>query len=699
MTPRATGAPKEDRTLPWKETIGRHPHNVQIVERTEKGLAIFLRYKDPDLVRSGARDARAWKATGLQARDALGERFNENVRAQARVLANALELDLRNGKVDARVEPPASAMVEEPATLADLSIRDGIAMAITLDGTGMLSVPLVDGERAPDRTTKELISRSKTMRRIWEQHPDHAGLLPKTWNSFTSVDADYVVRTLADEHVSTGRHGFTVAQKMLDEFYRTARWLKEKRAIADDACKPREKWKVHARKVWVKIVGELDNPDRPRHSQPELRAIFSALDDPRGLLALSFHHEARLSLFADRTWSDFLLERTAMRPHGGVRVREAEGNEYVRRLTSEQRTLIDEAMLTGYLRRYEAARLKGEIEDYHIFSAGRLVILPGEAAELGAALMVDAHAAPLIITEKNALTIDPRCRLAVEIGAPLRLGQVYLTRRSQVDMDAMYFLTDDPDAMGESVGIVDVRGRGNKQSPGLALNGVTRQAFKRAFAGYLSAFEALYRAGEIEDYQLFPAGRLVMGVAKPTGKYSRMPATRDAALGWFHDLEVIAGIQVVKGRGWNGLRRVLMDTAPRYTGNESTLNTMAGTSTAMRNGVYQDRESLESKVDAANTLERIRTNGRTAGTTPTPNPLLINPDLAKQLSLYSADEIRAMIALMDADRAARSATSIAAKSVTNPDENGVSVDPAVDPNEEARVHDVDPGLWSANRAT
>jgi hypothetical protein len=142
-----------------------------------------------------------------------------------------------------------------------------------------------------------------------------------------------------------------------------------------------------------------------------------------------------------------------------------------------------------------------------------------------------------------------------------------------------------------------------------------------------------------------------------------------------------------------------MDTAPKYTGNETTLNTMAGTSTTMRNEVYQDREALESKVDAANTLERIRTNGRTAGTTPAPNPLLINPDLAKQLSLYSADEIRAMIARLDADRAARSASSIPTAAGPNPDENGVSVDPAVDPNEEARVHVVDPGFGSANRAT
>ena len=38
----------------------------------------------------------------------------------------------------------------------------------------------------------------------------------------------------------------------------------------------------------------------------------------------------------------------------------------------------------------------------------------------------------------------PRGRLAVELGAALRLGQVYLTRRSQVDMEALLFITDDP---------------------------------------------------------------------------------------------------------------------------------------------------------------------------------------------------------------------------------------------------------------
>ncbi len=201
--------------------------------------------------------------------------------------------------------PAPPEVVAQPLNPAALSIRDGIAMATALDGTGLLSAPIVDGVRKPDRTTKELISRSKTMVRIWEQHSSKLALPPKTWNSFTAVDADYVVRTLADEHVATGHHGFTVAMKMLDEFYRMARWLKRKLAIDIEACKPRDKWKTHAKKEWQTIVGELDKPSRPRHSMPEMRAIFPTLDDPRGVLALAFHHDARLSLFADRFRSDF----------------------------------------------------------------------------------------------------------------------------------------------------------------------------------------------------------------------------------------------------------------------------------------------------------------------------------------------------------------------------------------------------------
>ena len=709
MTPRAKGSTKEERAVAWKEFVGRHPHNVQIVERIEKGLEIHLRYNDPDKVAASARDPRTWRTTGLKARDGLGMKFNEGVRAQARALAGSLELDLRTGKLVAQPQAPV-AEAEQLAAPTPLPIPEGIAMATALDGTGMLSARLgPDGQRRPDRVTKETIARSKTMLRLVAMYEKEeiekakkarkAEPAPLTWNAFTPIHADYIVRKLAEEHAVHGWHGFSVAEKMLDEFYRTARWLREHRKINENACEPREKWKVAAKKEWEKNTSPVPKKKRPRHTESEMRAIFSVLDDPRGRLAMKLHHGARLSLFADRQWSHLRLERTPRRPHGGILVEEAPGNEYVRLLDETQRAMIDEALSTGYLRRYEAARAAGSLHDYPLFPEGRLVVLPDESADLAPALTVHVNAQHLSANGQNVLTIDPRKRLAIELGAALRLGQLYRTRRSQVDMEKFFFIPDEEDAAPLPVGIVDVEGRGNKQSPGIALNGVTRRALEDAFSGYLSELEALYQAGEIDDYPLFPAGRLDQGIAKPTGKHASQSVTPDAARGWFRELEAAAGVQQVKGRGWYGLRRIVTDRAPKYTANEMTLNTLSGTSTEMRNNVYQDQESLEAMVDAANTFERIRTGGRVSGTTPAPNPLLVSPALAKALSIYSPDEIRAAIAHLEATRAGKKEASRQEPETVDPDQKTDSVDPAVDPNAEARVHEGNPGFASADSTT
>jgi hypothetical protein len=704
MTPGPKGSTKAERAKPWTEVIGRHPYNVQIVERTDKGLEIYLRFNDPVKVAARARDPRTWRVTGLKARDALGQKWNEEVRQQARVLAEERGLELRTGK-PTKPEVPA-AEPETSVTTKALTIGEGVALATALDGTGMLSAPLGrDGKRHPDRVTKEIIARSKTMLRIVAvydaEEADKARTkgkrppAPLTWNSFTPVHADYVVRKMAEEHVVHGKHGFSVAEKMLDEFYRMARWLHEHRKI-EATCAPRTNWKVAAKKEWGKNASPVPKKKRPRHTEPEMRGIFSALDDPRGRLIMKLHRGARLSLFADRCWSHLRLERTAHRPHGGMVVQESAANVYVRVFDETQRALIDQALTTGYLRRYEAARAAGKLSDYPLFAEGQLVQFIGEAVDFAPALTVNVNAKALASTGANVLTIDPRIRLAVELGAALRLGQVNRTRRSQVDTEKFFFFTDEEDAAPQAVGIVDVQGRGNKESPGIALSGFTRQALEDAFEGYLCEFEALYQAGEIEDYPLIPAGRLDRGIANPRGRYAQQEATRDAALGWFHELEAAAGVQQMKGRGWYGLRRILIDTAPKYTSNEMTLNTLAGTSTDMRNSVYQDQESLEAKIDAANTYERIRTGGRVSGTTPAPNPLLVNPALAKALSIYSADEIRAAIAHLEGQRAARQTASDGQSNTVDPDEKTDAVDPSVDPNTKARVHEGATGFASAD---
>ena len=149
---------------------------------------------------------------------------------------------------------------------------------------------------------------------------------------------------------------------------------------------------------------------------------------------------------------------------------------------------------------------------------------------------------------------------------------------------------------------------------------------------------------------MFPAGRLIQGIAKPSGRRTQTAVTRDAALKWFQELEATAGVQSLKGRGWYGLRRIFTDEAMKYTSNEMTLNAFSGTSTQIRNRVYQDQESLEAKIDAARVGEAIRTESRVAGMTPGPSPLLLDPRPVRQLSVFTVDEIQSAISSIEAQR-------------------------------------------------
>jgi hypothetical protein len=273
-------APKEaqdepDRNKPWSKVVGKHPYNVQAIERPEKGLEIYLRFKDPEKLATGARDARTWRPTGLLARQQLGRKWDKSILKQAEALADELQYTLRSEAV----APPA-APADDPAppvrvAPAPLSIARGVALATAVDGSGMVSAPMVDGERQPGRETKEIISRSRTLLRVLVHYTrptpesDGAKIAPN-WNTFTPIDADYIVRTLAAEHRAAGAHGFSVAMRVVDEFYRMSRWLKEQGLIDREACIPRVKWKVAAKKLWEKEAGARPIKRRPRHSRLEM---------------------------------------------------------------------------------------------------------------------------------------------------------------------------------------------------------------------------------------------------------------------------------------------------------------------------------------------------------------------------------------------------------------------------------------------
>jgi hypothetical protein len=75
----------------------------------------------------------------------------------------------------------------------------------------------------------------------------------------------------------------------------------------------------------------------------------------------------------------------------------------------------------------------------------------------------------------------------------------------------------------------------------------------------------------------------------------------------FHDLERIAGVTEVKGRGWYGVRRRATDLAEDQETDERVLNSVSGhRNSDTRRLVYQESERPEVLARAVITRSRVR---------------------------------------------------------------------------------------------
>jgi hypothetical protein len=194
-----------------------------------------------------------------------------------------------------------------------------------------------------------------------------------------------------------------------------------------------------------------------------------------------------------------------------------------------------------------------------------------------------ASDAPLFNASPHVLEVDPRIELAVELGAEMRLGQVGVARRSQLDLTR---------SLRAPHGTFTVYGRKKKTGDKLALTEEQRTAVEHALETVLAKAEAVYdSAAPHTDYYLLPSGRLVQGAAT-VERARRAPLTRDALRKAFHELEVAAGVVPVEGRGWYGLRRIATDAAPNYTSDRRVLDKLGGwtAGSTTREDTYQNRE-------------------------------------------------------------------------------------------------------------
>jgi hypothetical protein len=226
----------------------------------------------------------------------------------------------------------------------------------------------------------------------------------------------------------------------------------------------------------------------------------------------------------------------------------------------------------------------------------------------------------------DKLGVDRRLALLLRIGGgEQRMGQVRATMRSRVDLS--------PGA-GIGYGVVRPRGRKRKKASPTFLTAEERAFLDVAMTdGYLRELEKAYQTGALKDYPLFCSGKFrhprryvkemrkqqtdytVSGVI-PLGRKKYTPIDKGTLSYEFHELERIAGVDVIEGRGWYGLRRLTSDLF------EELAKTMEGVgrkelniaqswdaNSTVREDIYQNKERVKALSIAAELRQRVRELG------------------------------------------------------------------------------------------
>lgn len=215
--------------------------------------------------------------------------------------------------------------------------------------------------------------------------------------------------------------------------------------------------------------------------------------------------------------------------------------------------------------------------------------------------------------------VDPRFALAAELGAEYRIGQVIRCDRSDLDLS--------PGA-GSGFGTLEIHGMGRKPGALVFLSPHQRFAVDAALRvdqpnrGHLAAYEEAYQDGRLQDYPLFPAGRLRDGALRPPppGRPPTRMARRNL-LKFFTEYEASVGIKHVSGRAWYGIRRRSSDRMRRVSADERVRDAGGGWTpgSSTRARVYMDGEDPDvlQETATARELARGRDGARPTEATPT----------------------------------------------------------------------------------
>lgn len=198
---------------------------------------------------------------------------------------------------------------------------------------------------------------------------------------------------------------------------------------------------------------------------------------------------------------------------------------------------------------------------------------------------------------KASAEVDPRLELLLALGAELRLGQVRRCMRSDLDLAA---------------GTLTVPGSGDKRGTTMDLTPGQRAIAVRELAGTLAPLEARYQAGELQDYPLFPAGRLMRwrqskGSVLGPGMRLTRPVSREWVIKNFHLAEDKAEVKRISGRAAYGLRRVAVDEVITAGLSLSGLQAHGGwTNVKIPMDIYREQENRAGRAEAARHRAELR---------------------------------------------------------------------------------------------
>jgi integrase len=306
----------------WFYEAGKIPYKVTVLEMVSRRNVLYLRWREQG----------NWKVESL----------GRTLRTESGRIIKAVE-EWAKQKAEAKHLRLVQGGGEEPEPiLAPLSIAG--ASALVKDAHRGL-YPKDTAHR------REVLRALDDAARIWGPE--------RPWNSIRKADLRELARKRVAELKQKGKVGLRGAEVTVGRVLTVAQFLREEGHIRADACLPERNW--HKR-----LAEELEAPEpqRPRHTVEEMRAILRAAFeiDPRYGLLLALGAELRLGQVRRCRRSDLDLEAGSLRVPGRSKKKAP-----VELLTPGQLKYARAALETGYLR-----ELEGHYADYPLFPAGQL---------------------------------------------------------------------------------------------------------------------------------------------------------------------------------------------------------------------------------------------------------------------------------------------------------------------------------------